>query len=122
VFDDTCPVCGGDGRIETAHRKTPCPACHGSGRRAEQTGFRDVTKTKPSHHQPAVGPGQKAPKKTWPSTHDGAKLADEVKASDLPDNEKARLTQNIIDYEDRKGLITKTFSRIIRKQVRNPEK
>jgi hypothetical protein len=121
VQGDTCPICGGDGRIETAHQKTSCPACRGSGRRAEETGFRDVTKTKPSHHLPAVGPGQKAPKKTWPSTHDGGKLAEEVKASGLPEDEKARVTQSIIDYEERKGQMTKTFSRLIRKRLRAAE-
>jgi hypothetical protein len=109
-------VCGGDGRITTAYQSTSCPACHGSGRRSEYVGFHDVTKTKASHHRPA---GQeRAPKKTWPSSPEGVRLAEEVKATALADNVKARLTQSILDYEDRKGECTKTFSRLLRKQIR----
>jgi DnaJ-class molecular chaperone len=117
MFDhEPCGVCGGDGRINTAHQTTTCPACKGSGRRKERVGFHDVTKTKPSHHHPA---GQtKAAKKTWPTSGLGVRLADEVKATDLPDDVKARLTQSIIDYEDRKGEVTKTFSRLLRKELR----
>ena len=116
---EPCGVCGGDGRIETAHQSTTCPACRGSGRRAERVGFHDVTKTKPSHHNPAgTGPGGKPAKKTWPATGLGQILAEEVKATSLADDVKARLTQSIIDYEDRKGEVTKTFSRLLRKQLR----
>jgi hypothetical protein len=118
---DTCPICGGDGRISTAHQSTSCPACHGSGRRSDDAGFHDVTKTKPSHHQPATGPGQKREKKIWPSTFEGGQLAEEVKAAPLTDTAKARLTQSIIDYEERKGSCTKTFVRLVRKQLRNPD-
>jgi sugar phosphate isomerase/epimerase len=44
-----------------------CPTCHGTGRHPEDTGFRDVTKTKPEHHR---GSNQAAvvAKQTWPST------------------------------------------------------
>jgi RecJ-like exonuclease len=115
---DRCMVCGGDGRISTAYQSTSCPACHGSGRRAEDVGFHDVTKTKPSHHRPA-GSQERAPKKTWPSTLEGVRLAEEVKAAALADDVKARLTQSIIDYEERKGECTKTFSRLVRKQLRD---
>lgn len=114
---DSCPVCGGDGRINTSYATTSCPACNGSGRRQDEPRFRDVTKTKPSHHHP--GEQSKAAKKVWPETAEGAALANEVKATDLPDKEKERLTQSIIDYENRKGLMTKTFMRLIRKQIRH---
>jgi DnaJ-class molecular chaperone len=113
---EPCPVCGGDGRIETAHQSTTCPACHGTGKRGDDIGFRDVTKTKPEHHHP--GGAKKAEKKTWPSSFEGAKLADEVKATNLAENAKAVLIQSIIDYEDRKGQVTKTFARLIRKKLR----
>jgi RecJ-like exonuclease len=115
---EPCPVCGGDGRISTAYQSTSCPACHGSGRRHERVGFHDVTKTKPSHHLPAGSQGEKAPKKTAPGTAEGARLAAEVQATHLEDAVKARLIQSIIDYEDRKGECTKTFSRLLRKQLR----
>jgi hypothetical protein len=113
---DPCPVCGGDGRILTSYSSTSCPACHGSGRRSLNTGFHDVTKTKPEHHPPA---GDKtAVKKTWPETPQGTSLANEVKATALSEKQKAKLTQSIIDYEERKGQITKTFTRLLRKQIR----
>lgn len=114
---ETCGVCGGDGRIATGRQTSKCPACYGSGRRSEQPRFRDVTKTKPSHHHPAV-PKNADKKPTWPVTPQGKELANEVKATDLPDKDKARLTQSIIDYENRKGQMTKTFARLIRKQLR----
>ncbi|MEZ4446361.1 MAG: molecular chaperone DnaJ [Polyangiaceae bacterium] len=112
---EPCGVCGGDGRIDTAHQSTACPACHGSGRRGDRVGFHDVTKTKPSHHEPEAVKGAK---KIWPATALGHTLAEEVKATSLGDDVKARLTQSIIDYEDRKGQVTKTFSRLLRKQLR----
>jgi DnaJ-class molecular chaperone len=114
---DPCMVCGGDGRISTAYQSTSCPACHGSGRRSEHVGFHDVTKTKPSHHHPA-GQGR-APKKTAPSTPEGLRLAREVEATALASDVKERLIQSIMDYEDRKGECTKTFSRLLRKQLRD---
>lgn len=117
IDHEPCGVCGGDGRIITAHQSTSCPACHGSGRRGERAGFHDVTKTKPSHHQPP-GQAKGAEKKTWPSTAAGHNLAEEVKATSLSDEVKVRLTRSIIDYEDRKGEVTKTFSRLLRKQLR----
>jgi hypothetical protein len=114
---ENCAVCGGDGRINAKGRQlTSCPACRGSGRRPDSEGFHDVTKTKPSHHHPASG--GKAAKKTWPETPEGVRLAEEVKATSLADDVKLRLTQSIIDYENKKGGMTKTFSRLLRKQVR----
>lgn len=114
---ETCPVCGGDGRIQVSHDHERCPACHGSGRRALDTGFHDVTKTKPSHHHPKDRGGAKA-KQTWPETGSGRALADEVKAASIPDEQKEKLTRSIIDYENSKGTMTKTFSRLLRKQLR----
>ena len=53
---DPCMICGGDGRISNSFggSTATCPACHGTGRRGEDGGFRDVTKTKPEHHNPAA--------------------------------------------------------------------
>jgi RecJ-like exonuclease len=116
---ESCRVCGGDGRIANSFgggSKT-CPACHGTGRRVEEPLFRDVTKTKPSHHAAA----SKAPapvKATWPSTHDGTTLATEVNASGLPAEAKARLVREIIEYEGTHGKCTQTFTKKVRKQLR----
>jgi hypothetical protein len=79
--------------------------------------MRDVTKTKPSHHQ-AAGKGAAAPKVTWPTTAEGVTLANEVKSSRLTDEVKAKLTREIIEYEVSHGRCTQTFSKKVRKQVR----
>jgi hypothetical protein len=117
---DACMICGGDGRITNSFggSSATCPACHGSGRRAEDRGFHDVTKTKPEHRRPAASAG--APQKTnWPTTAEGAQLATEVKDSPhLSPELKAKLTRQIIDYEASHGQCTKTFSRVIRKELR----
>ena len=116
---EPCSICGGDGRIANAFGShTTCPSCHGSGRRQETTGFRDVTKTKPSHHQPSNRLGAPAPKATWPSTPSGQLLADEVKASSVPDAVKERLIREIMDHEDTHGQCTQTFVKKLRKQFR----
>ena len=117
--DLECGVCGGDGRLENAWGQVSrCPSCHGSGRRAEITGFHDVTKTKPSHHQASNRAGTAAPKQTWPSTPVGAQLANEIKASSLADAVKEKLTREIIEHEASHGMPTKTFLKKIRKQFR----
>ena len=72
-----CGICGGDGRIMNGEAR--CPSCHGSGRKSEDTGMRDVTKTKPSHHR-QTNKAQVVEKQTWPSSIDGGILADEIKA------------------------------------------
>lgn len=118
---ELCGVCGGDGRLENAWGQVAkCPSCHGSGRRREDTGFHDVTKTKPAHHQPS----NRAPvveKQTWPATPDGALLAKEIRdATGLSADTKARLTREIIDHEATHGQCTKTFLKKIRKQFRAP--
>lgn len=119
---ETCRVCGGDGRIGNAFggSSTTCPGCRGTGRRSDTEGFRDVTKTKPSHHRPAERAA--APEKaTWPSTSEGARLADEVKASGgLSEQIKLQLIRDIIEYEGSHGKCTKTFTRKIRKQIGPP--
>src|SRR5262245_34984919 len=116
---ELCGVCGGDGRLENAWGQVAkCPSCHGSGRRREDTGFRDVTKTKPSHHQQS----NRAPvveKQTWPTSPEGGLLAKEIRdAAGLSPDAKARLTREIIDHEATHGLCTKTFLKKMRKQFR----
>ena len=116
--EDTCGLCGGDGRISQSGGQTSrCPGCLGSGRRSVDTGgIRDVTKTKPSHH--LAGKAVPAEKPTWPTTGEGRKLGSEVQASALSDETKARLVREIIQYEGSHGTCTKTFSRKVRKQLR----
>jgi hypothetical protein len=116
---DSCRVCGGDGRIANSFgggSKT-CPACHGTGRRVEEALIRDVTKTKPSHHG-IPSKGTPAAKTTWPTTFDGSTLANEVKASGLSEDAKARLVREIIEYEGSHGKCTQTFTKKVRKQLR----
>ena len=97
-----------------------CPSCHGSGRRAEDTGFRDVTKTKPSHHTQS----NRAPvveKKVWPSTLEATRLATEVRDCPHISNEtKQRVTREIIDHETVHGSCTQTFMKKVRRQLRPP--
>lgn len=116
---DVCGVCGGDGRIaQTSGQTSRCPGCLGTGRRQQDDSlFRDVTKTKPSHYRQA-NTVKVAEKQTWPSTFEGDKLAKEVQASSCPDETKARLVREIIDYEASHGTCTKTFTRKVRKQMR----
>lgn len=116
---ESCGTCGGDGKLTNSFgSRATCPSCHGSGQRAEDTGFRDVTKTKPSHYrQSNVAPV--AEKAQWPSTLQGAQLATDVKASTrLSLETKAKLTREIIEYESTHGACTQTFSKKIRKQLR----
>lgn len=119
MADDPCRICGGDGRIGNSFGlTTTCPSCHGSGRRAESTGFHDVTKTKASHH----GPTNRAPvveKTQWPTTFEGAKLATEVQAAATCTSAvKAKLIQEIIDHEQTHGNCTQTFLKKVRRQLR----
>jgi hypothetical protein len=79
--------------------------------------MRDVTKTKASHHL-ASTKGAAAPKATWPTTAEGVTLANEVKSSARPDDVKAKLIREIIEYEVSHGRCTQTFSKKVRKQVR----
>src|SRR3954463_4897715 len=95
---ESCGICGGDGRIDNSFGNVAkCPSCHGSGKRSQDTGFHDVTKTKPSHHKTnRVGPVEK---ETWPSTAQGAQLATKVRdCSSLTPETKTRLTREIIEH------------------------
>src|SRR6187402_2612742 len=97
MIAETCGVCGGDGRIQNSFggSEKTCPACHGTGRKAEDTGMRDVTKTKPSHHQ-TKKPAAAAEKANWPSTFEGAQLAKDVTAASTVSNDtKAKLIRDI---------------------------
>jgi hypothetical protein len=121
MSDDPCGVCGGDRRIGNSFGlTTTCPSCHGSGRRAADTGFHDVTKTKPSHHR-QTNKAEVVVKAQWPVTPNGIQLANEVRdhASTTAEG-KQRLIQEIMDHEDSHGLCTLTFMKKIRKQVRPP--
>jgi hypothetical protein len=116
---ESCGTCGGDRRIANSFGSTTtCPSCHGSGRKAEDTGFRDVTKTKPSHHTQS----NKAPtvvKQIWPLTFEGARLATEVKeCGSVSAETKARMTREIIDHETSHGTCTQTFMKKVRRQIR----
>jgi hypothetical protein len=114
--DKLCGVCGGGGRIEAGSRgTTACPACRGLGSNYDDELYRDKT-TMPSRRDSTDG--KKPDKITWPTTFGGKKLADEVKASNLSAEDQARLTQKIIDYEGNKGEMTKTFARLVRKEIR----
>jgi hypothetical protein len=116
---ESCRLCGGDGRIGNAlgGSSATCPSCHGSGRRAEAAyGFHDVTKTKPSHHRPAVAA---ATGPRGPVTSEGAQLAQEVSASAvLAADAKARLLAEIVNHESTHGRCTKTFIKKVRKQAK----
>lgn len=117
---ESCGICGGDGRVSNAFggSSTSCPSCNGTGRRvASSTVFRDVTKTKPSHHR-APAKAAAPVKATWPSTFEAAQLANEVKDSSLVEDIKSRLIREIIDYEASHGRCTQTFSKKIKKQLR----
>jgi hypothetical protein len=118
--DEPCGICGGDRRIANSFGlTTTCPSCHGTGRRLETSGFRDVTKTKASHYQVPKTKGEVVAKAQWPTTHEGGQLATEVRESPrCTTDEKAKLIREIIDYEDSHGQCTKTFLKKIRKQVR----
>jgi hypothetical protein len=117
--EESCGVCGGDRRIGNSFGlTTTCPACHGSGRRAEHTGFHDVTKTKPSHNRPSTK-AEVTPKAVWPTTLDGAALATQVRDSATCTAEvKARLIREIMEYEGTHGMCTATFLKKVRKQIR----
>jgi len=119
---ETCGVCGGDGQVSNSFGggSKRCPGCNGTGLRSEDgERFHDVTKTKPSHHRPQ-GNVPAAEKQTWPSTFEGGQLGKEVQDSPhLNDALKARLIREIIDYETSHGTCTKTFSKKIRKQIRD---
>jgi DnaJ-class molecular chaperone len=116
---ESCGVCGGDRRIGNSFGlTTTCPSCHGSGRRAEVTGFHDVTKTKASHHR-QTNRVEVVAKPQWPTTHEGGQLATEVRDSAAcTAAAKEKLIHEIIDHENSHGQCTQTFIKKVRKQVR----
>lgn len=81
--------------------------------------FRDVTKTKPSHHRGNNAHSGAPVKPVAPTTFEGIKLANEVNASALPDAAKVKLVREIMEYEASHGKCTETFSKKIRKQFRS---
>jgi hypothetical protein len=120
-FEEVCASCGGDGYIQNSFGlKDRCPSCRGSGRRVPDEGFRDVTKTKPSHYLKSNQKGAAAPPKpTWPTTFEGGQLAGEVRDSKTVSQEsKDRLIREIMEHESTHGTCTQTFIKKVRKQIR----
>jgi len=121
LHEEGCLVCGGDGQIHNSFGlSNKCPSCHGSGRRHQgESGFRDVTKTKPSHFHKPTTPAEEKIKRTTPSTPNGILLASEVKASPNCSAEtKERLIREIVEYEGVHSSCTKTFMTKLRKKLR----
>jgi len=118
-LDETCRVCGGDRRIANSFGvSATCPSCHGSGRRLEDVGFHDVTKTKESHHR-RTNKVEVAAKTSWPITLEGERLAGDVRdCATCASADKAKLIREIIDHEISHGQCTQTFLKKIRKQIR----
>lgn len=114
---ELCGVCGGDGTITNAWgQKNRCPSCHGNGKRRVDTGFHDVTKTKPSHHGPTNRAGG-AVKDNKPSTPLGQLLMAEVEKTTLSAEAKAKLVLEIYEHEASHGQVTKTFAKKLRKSA-----
>jgi len=118
---EVCSMCGGDGRVGNAFggSMTTCPSCHGNGRRTDTSAlFRDVTKTKPSHHREAVVAGAKAEK--WPTSFEGIQLAKAIRDGALAADAKTKLIIEIVDHESTHGRCTKTFIKKVKKQMGAP--
>lgn len=119
---ESCGICGGDGRIANSFSGSTatCPGCHGTGRRAEDTGLRDVTKTKPSHYRQPNKPGRvETPQ--GPSSLEGMQLTKEVQAAaHLSNATKSKLMLEIVEHEATHGKCTQTFVKKVRKQLRAP--
>lgn len=82
-------------------------------------GFRDVTKTKPSHYLKSNMKGATPAKPTWPTTFEGGQLAGEVRDSKTVTQEvKDRLIREIMEHESSHGQCTQTFIKKVRKQIR----
>lgn len=114
----TCGICGGDGRIgNTFGASKTCPSCLGSGRRAEDRGFHDVTKTKTA---PARGPqGGRGKDGQVVLSQTAAALAREVRdCTTITDAVKKSLFNDIVQYEAAHGALTDTFLKKIRKRMR----
>lgn len=119
---ESCGICGGDGRIANSFSGSTatCPGCHGTGRRSDDTGMRDVTKTKPSHYRQPNKPSA-VEKPQGPSSFEGTQLANEVQACNhISSATKNKLTLEIIEHEATHGKCTQTFVKKVRKQLRAP--
>lgn len=119
---EPCGICGGDGRIANSFSGSSarCPSCHGTGRRAVDTGFRDVTKTKASHHVQPKKPGA-VEKQQGPTTVEGIQLTKEVMAcASLSSGTKTKISLEIVEHEASHGRCTQTFMQKVRKQLRPP--
>lgn len=117
---ESCGICGGDGRIGNSFGLTDkCPSCRGTGRRGDAAPlFRDVTKTKPSHHR-QTNKAATGEKKTWPDSFEGGRLATEIRdCGSVTAEVKSRLIRDVIEYEESHGSCTQTFQKKIRKQIR----
>ncbi len=117
---DACGICGGDGRIANSFSGSSarCPSCLGSGRRSLDTGFRDVTKTKASHHVQPKKPGV-VEKQQGPTTVEGIQLTKEVMAcATLSSGTKTKISLEIVEHEASHGRCTQTFMQKVRKQLR----
>jgi len=115
---ESCGICGGDGRITNSFgNETRCPSCHGTGRRSDEGGLRDVTKTKPSHHRTTTK--ATAEKAQGPTTFAGVELANEVRASaNVSNDTKAKLVREISEHEATHGKCTETFIKKVKRQLR----
>jgi len=119
---ESCGICGGDGRIANSFSGSTatCPGCHGTGRRSEDTGLRDVTKTKPSHYRQPTKP-RSAETPQGPSSFEGIQLGNEVQASNnISSAAKSKLMLEIVEHEGTHGKCTQTFVKKVRKQLRAP--
>jgi len=116
---EVCGICGGDGRIGSAlgGSMTTFPGWPGNGRKMGTSSlFRDVTKTKPSHHRRASSGGAKAER--VPTSFEGVQLAKAIRECGLAAEAKARLILEIIDSETTHGRRrTKTFLKKVRTQI-----
>ncbi|MBX3230251.1 MAG: molecular chaperone DnaJ [Labilithrix sp.] len=113
---ELCGVCGGDGTIDNAWgQRAKCPSCHGNGKRRVDTGFHDVTKTKPSHHGVPTNRQGVVVKETKPTTPMGILLMNEVEKTALSADAKAKLVLEIYEHEASHGQVTKTFVKKLRK-------
>jgi len=117
---EACGICGGDGRIQNSFgNETRCPGCHGTGRKTDEGGLRDVTKTKPSHYRGSATTNKAAEKSTGPTTFAGMQLAAEVEAcAHVSKETKAKLAREIADHEATHGKCTETFIKKVKKQIR----
>ncbi len=122
MLEDNCPVCFGDGYLKNSFGiSNKCPACRGSGRRAEMgPGIRDVTKTKESHFRKPATAAEDKKKRETPISPKGIQLAADIQAIDrLPAETKTLLIREIVGYEGTHGTCTKTFVGKMRKKLRS---